>query len=239
MNEHRSFERIAAIAGILTALFMIGNAVTLLVSVGNDTNALFDGAEMLRLGAPAAAMFHVSMVFDLLAYLSLAPVVLYFWASFKPGREGLVSLYTFCGVAYSLLGSIGAVVIDAVFPQLMTNFASTPAAQREMLQLIARVLYRATEHGIWNPLEVLMVSIWFLGIGLLLRQARAGLGILAIVIGAVGLLDPLGWIIGSDTVLSIGGFGNILIPVWTAWFAIALLRNPLSFGIEKGSAHAS
>jgi hypothetical protein len=238
MNEHRDFERIAGLAGILTTLFMIGNIVTLLASVGKDTNALFDGAEMLSLGAPAAAMFHASMVFDLLAYLSLAPVVVCCWSWLKPGREGLVSLYAFCGVAYSLLGSIGAVVIDAVFPQLMTSFASTPAAQRELLQVIALVLYRAVEHGIWNPLEVLMVSIWFLGIGLLLRRIKPGLGILAIVIGALGLLDPLGWMIGSDTVLSIGGFSNILVPVWTAWFGIALLRNPLSLGIEKGSVHA-
>src|SRR5512142_274634 len=120
MNEPRAFERMAGIAGILTTLFMVGNIVTLLASVGNDTNALFDGAEMLRLGAPAATMFHASMVFDLLAYLSLAPVVVYCWSSLKQGGEGLVSLYAFCGVAYSLLGSIGAVVIDAVFPQWMS-----------------------------------------------------------------------------------------------------------------------
>ncbi len=239
MNEHRNFERAASMAGILTTLFMIGNIVTLLASVGKDTNALFDGAEMVRLGAPAAPMFHASMVFDLLAYLSFAPVVVFCWAWLKQGNEGLVSLYAFCGVAYSLLGSIGAVVIDAVFPQLMAEFAAAPAAQQETLKLIARVLYRAVEHGIWNPLEVLMVSVWFLALGLLLRRRIPGLGNLALVTGALGLLDPLGWIIGSDTVLGIGGFSNILLPIWTAWFGIRLLRHPLFVGTQKGPERAS
>ncbi len=238
MNEPRAFERIAGIAGLLTTLFMIGNIVTLLASVGSDTNALFDGAEMLRLGAPVAGMFHASMVFDLLAYLSFAPVVLFCWARLKQDGEGLISLYAFGGLAYSLLGSIGAVVIDAVFPELMNGFASATTTQQATLELIARVLYRAVEHGIWNPLEVLMVSVWFLGLGLLVRHRIPWLGSLAIVIGVVGLLDPLGWMIGNDTVLAVGGFGNILIPVWTAWFGFGVLRDPLFLQAEKGSLHA-
>src|SRR5512140_2179834 len=238
MDEHRSFERLAAISALLTTLFMVGNVVTLLVSVGSHSDALFDGAQMLALGAPAAGMFHVSMVLDLLAYLALAPVVMFCWAWLKNESEGLISLYTFSGLSYSLLGSIGAVVVDAVIPQLMVSYAATPAAQQETLRLITRVLYRAVEHGIWNPLEVLMVSVWFLGIGLVLRRRQRWLGILAIVIGALGLLDPVGWMVGSDTVLSMGAFSNILIPVWTAWFGIALLRNPQFIGVAKGSAHA-
>lgn len=239
MNEHRDFEKIAGIAGILTTLFTIGNAVTLLASVGNNSNALFDPALMLPMGAPAARMFHVSMVFDLLAYLSLAPIVVFCWSRLKEGSEGLVSLYAFCGLAYSLLGSIGAVLADAVLPMMMIGYSAASAAQQEMLQVFARYFYRAIEHGIWNPLEVLMVSVWFVGLGLLLRREKTGLAFLALVIGAVGLLDPIGWILGSDTVLSIGAIGNVLIPVWTAWFGIASLRNPLVLGIGKGSVHAS
>lgn len=225
---------IPGISAVLTTLFTIGNVVTLLASVGGNSSALFDGAQMLTLGAAAAPMFHASMVFDLLAYLSLAPVVLFWWSRLKAVNEGLVSLYAFCGVAYSLLGSIGAVVVDAVIPQMMNSYSAATPAQQEAMQFAARTLYRAVEHGIWNPLEVLMVSVWFLGIGLLLRRWKPGLAILAIIIGAVGLLDPLGWIVSSDAVLSIGALGNILIPVWTAWFGIGLLRNPLFLGPIEG-----
>ena len=239
MDGHRDFANVAGIFAVLTPVFMIGNAATLLVSVGGDSNALFDGAEMLRLGAPAAQMFHASMVLDLLGYLSFAPVVLFCSWRLQQTDDGLISLYAFGGVAYSLLGAVGAVVIDAVFPQLMAGYASTPAAQQQVLQLVARILYRAVEHGIWNPLEVLMVSVWFLGLGLILRRRRAGLGILALVTGGLGLLDPIGWVIGSDTVLSIGGFSNILIPVWLIWFGIALLRNPFLLDAGKGQVHAS
>ncbi len=239
MEQRRDFERITSIAGGLTTLFMIGNAVTLLISVGNHSNAMFDAAEMLRLGAPAAAMFHASMVLDLLGYLSLAPVTVFCWSRLKETNEGLVSLYAVSGLAYSLLGSIGAVVVDAVIPQMMVSYAAASASQQETMQLFARFLYRAVEHGIWNPLEILMVSIWFLGLGLLLRRRRPGLGILALVAGLVGLLDPIGWMLGSDMVLSIGAVGNVLIPVWTAWFAIDLLRHPSLSGSVKGLARAA
>lgn len=239
MEKDRSFPTGAGIFAVLTALFMIGNAVTLLISVGNHSDAMFDAAAMLQLGAPAAAMFHASMVLDLLAYLSLAPVTIFCWSRLKEANEGLVSLYAFCGVAYSLLGSIGAVVVDAVIPQMMVNYAAAPATQQETMRLIARSLYQAVEHGIWNPLEVLMASVWFLGLGLLLRRMRPALGILALAAGAVGLLDPLGWVLGSDTILSIGAVGNVLIPIWTAWFGIALLRNPSYLGTGNGPANAS
>jgi hypothetical protein len=238
MDMDRNFLRVAGVASILTAVFMICNAVTLLAAVGNNSNALLDPALMLPLGAGAARMFHASMVFDLLAYLSLAPVTVFWWSQLKEGREGLVSLYAFCGLAYSLLGSIGAVLADAVLPAMMTGYSTAPASQQEMLQIFARYFYRGIEHGIWNPLEVLMVSVWFLGLGLLLRRMKPGLGILALVAGTVGLLDPIGWMLGSDTVLSIGAIGNVLIPVWTAWFGIAILRNPLFLATEEGAAHA-
>ena len=238
MTEPRNFQRLAGIAAILVTLFIAGNVITLFASVNNNAGVFSDAALLLPLGAGAARLFHVSMVFDVLAYLLFAPVVIFCWSWLKRPGEGLVSIYTYCGLAYSLLGSLGAVIVDAVIPRMMVDYASVSSAQQETLKMLSRYFYLAVAHGVWNPLEVLMVSIWFLMVGSLLRREKRGLGILAQVIGCLGLLDPLGWILQSDVILNIGGLGTVLIPVWMAWFGIHLLRSRDVRPSLSGSWHA-
>jgi hypothetical protein len=83
-----------------------------------------------------------------------------------------------------------------------------------------------------------MVRVWFLAFGLLLRRDKRGLAILAFAISIVGLLDPIGWILSSDAALNVRGIGIVLIPVWTAWFGIDMLRSWELSSSMKGSMHA-
>ncbi len=224
MNEDRLLRRVAGIAAVLLAVFMIGNAATIVMALKDPTAAFNDAASLLTLGAAAARLFHISMVFDVLAYLSFAPIAVFCWSRLKRQREGLASLLAFCGLAYSLLGSTGGVVVDAVMPTMMARYASAAPAEQAIMRVTATALNQAVAHGIWNPLEVLMVSAWFLGFALFLWRAKRGLAVLALVIGAVGLLDPLGWILGSEAVLTAGAIGTALMPVWGVWFGIDVLR---------------
>jgi hypothetical protein len=228
MTDTRSFQKLAGVAGMLVTLFIAGNVVTLFAAVQNHTEAFSDAAVLLPMGAGAARWFHTSMVLDVLGYLFFIPVVLWCAMWIRAGGTGWGSLFTFCGLAYSLLGALGGVMVDAVLPRLMLDFPAASAAQQETLRLLARYFYLAVAHGIWNPLEVLMLSIWFLGLGRLLRAQQRALAILALVAGCIGLLDPLGWVIRSDVVLNIGGLGTVLLPIWCAWFAIDVLRRPLA-----------
>lgn len=230
MSEDKGFHKVAAISALLMAFFMIGNAVTIVMALKDPTLAFSDAAAMLSLGGSAARLFHVSMVFDVLAYLAFAPVVVFCWTWLKARREGLASLFAFCGLAYALLGSIGGVAVDAVMPQMMARYASAGTTEQAMMQVAARVLNQAVAHGVWNPLEVLMVSTWFVGFAFFLWGEKRGLAVLALVIGAVGLLDPIGWALGSDTVLTVGAAGTALMPVWAIWFAIDVLRTSAQAG---------
>lgn len=226
MREDRHFRRVAGIFGLLMAAFMIGNGATIVAALKDPAAAFNDPTALLSAGASAAGMFHLSMVFDVLAYLSFAPIVVFCWDGLKRPRAGLASLFAFCGLAYSLLGSIGGVVEDAILPEMMTRYASAGTAEQATLRVAAGLVNQAVAHGIWNPLEVLMVSVWFLGFAILVWRQKRGLSVLALIIGAVGLLDPIGWMLGSSLVLTIGALGTAPMPVWVAWFGIDVLRNP-------------
>ena len=223
MSDPARFQRLAGIFAILMPVAVIGNVITLFASVNNNAGAFTQPALLLEIGARGAALFHWSMVFDLFGYLAFAPVAVFFWRWLKSKNEGLVSLYTLCGLAYTLIGSMGAAMLGAVVPKLIGDYALASAAQRQTLQALVGALYRFVAYGLWNPLEVLMISAWFLGIGSLLRWERRGLGILALVIGLVAILDPLGWILNNDLLFNLGGGGTVLEQAWSVWLGISLL----------------
>jgi hypothetical protein len=224
MNDSGRFQRVAGISAILLPLITTGNVITLFAPINNNANALTDPALLLSVGARGANLFHWSMVFDIFSYLAFAPLALFCWVWFKDQNRGMVLLYTCCGLAYSFLGSIGAAILGAVIPKMINDYAAASAAQQEAMRIVAGTFYQAISHGVWNPLEILMVSLWFLGIGWRLLKERRGLGILALVISSFALLDPLGWILNNDLIFNIGGGGTILIQFWSLLFGIDLLR---------------
>ncbi len=238
MSDNGNFRRFAGACALLTTVLMLGNAATIL-GLARNPQALFDDpALLLSLGAGGARLFHISMVLDVLGYLALGPVVVFCSAWLKEQGQGPASLFTYAGLAYSLLGSIGGVVMDAVMGRMMVSYAAASLAEQQVLRSLAQYLSQAVAHGIWNPLEVLMISVWFLGIGPFLWRKNSGLAVVALVVGTLGLLDPVGWMLGSELALEIGAIGTVLIPVWTAWLGIELLRNARWVGSINGEDHA-
>ena len=77
-------------------------------------------------------------------------------------------------------------------------------------------------------LDTLLVGIWFLGIGLLLRSERRLFSIFSIILGSSALLDSLGMILGIEAIALLGvSIFVSLAPVWTLWIGIDLLRKPV------------
>jgi len=132
-----------------------------------------------------------------------------------------------CGVSYSLIGSIGAVLLGVAVPELANGYATATATQQEAMKVFLNLFYHMIVQGVWNPLEILLLGIWFLGIGSFLRRERFVLGILTLIIGGFAMLDALGWIIQIDLIFRIGVFGISLLIIWGAWFGINILRRPI------------
>ena len=229
MNDFPRLQRLAAWSGIVLTVATVLNVITLFLSAKNDAGALFsDPTPLLLIGSSGANWFHWSMVFDLVAYLSFAPIAVFGYRWFRAQRPNLVLLYTIGGVAYSLIGSLGAVLLGVVIPTLARDDPAAAASQQEAMQVMVKVFYSMVVRGLWNPLEIFLLGIWFLGIGSLLRRERAALGVLTLLIGGFAMVDTLGWIIQVELIFRLGVFGISLLIVWGAWFGTSVLRRPVA-----------
>lgn len=208
---------------------LVLNATTLFAAANFNMDALFsDPAPLLLIGSRGANLFHWSMVFDVVAYLLFTPIALLCWNMYKSKSPNMILLYTMCGVAYSLVGIIGAILLGVAVPTLVNDYSVATPNQKESMQMLFNLLYDMVVRGLWNPLEISLLGICFLGIGPHLRQERPALGILTLIIGGFAILDAFGWITQIDIIFRIGVFGISLLILWGAWFGINILRRPVA-----------
>jgi hypothetical protein len=132
-----------------------------------------------------------------------------------------------CGVAYSLIGILGAVLLGVAVPTLANRYAAATSTQHEAMEVFLNLFYNMIVRGLWNPLEILLLGIWFLGIGSFLQRERPVLGRLTLIIGLFAVLDVFGWITQIEIVFRIGVFGISLLIIWGAWFGMNILRRPI------------
>jgi len=227
MNHEASFQRLAAVTSILATLLACGSigfqAVVLSVNVDPFSNP----TSLLGSGANGATLFRWGMILDMFGYyLLLAPLALLVWSRLKPRGMNLITLYTFCGLAYMLIGAIGAATLAAISPPLIEGYGQASAQQRQVYEVVFSGFLNVVYVGLWNLLESSLGGIWWLGIGLLLRREQPALGIFTIVLGIFALLDALGRILNIQIIYTVGLAGVLLlIPIWTLWFGIDLLRS--------------
>ena len=229
MNDHPSFQRLAARITILAVIsYLI--SVVLLLAVMNYSFSIeaFSGA-MISAGSRGAGLLRWAMIFDVFgSYLLLTPLALHLWVWLRPKSPNHVTLYTLCGLAYILIGSMGAIVLSAVLPPLMNEYVQASATQRDTLQVVFDSLLNAVFLGLWNPLEVFLLSIWLIGLGPLIQRERQGLGIVTRLLGFSALIDSTGRFFDMQTIFFIGSSGLfLLVPVWLIWWAIDLSRKPV------------
>ncbi len=225
MNHEASFQRLAAVTSILATLLACGSigfqAVVLSVNVDPFSNP----TSLLGSGANGATLFRWGMILDMFGYyLLLAPLALLVWSRLKPRGMNLITLYTFCGLAYMLIGAIGAATLAAISPPLIEGYGQASAQQRQVYEVVFSGFLNVVYVGLWNLLESSLGGIWWLGIGLLLRREQPALGIFTIVLGIFALLDALGRILNIQIIYTVGLAGVLLlIPIWSLWFGIDLL----------------
>jgi hypothetical protein len=124
MNDQSLFKRIAAIAAIVSAPVALGSWILAALALGADVDSAFDMAELITLGAPAAAYLHLAWtITDSFGYLLLlAPAALYLWYWLKPRRHALVTLYTISGFFHILIGMISVNLLSGLAPPMMRAY---------------------------------------------------------------------------------------------------------------------
>jgi hypothetical protein len=122
---------------------------------------------------------------------------------------------------------MGAIVLSAVLPPLINDYAQASALQREALQAVFNGFLNAVFLGLWNPLEVFLLSIWLIGLGPLIQRERQALGIITRLLGLSALIDSIGRFLDIGTIFFIGSSGLfLLVPIWLIGWAIDLSRRP-------------
>jgi hypothetical protein len=235
MNDEIPFQRLTAITSLLAGVLALGSIVLLALAVGFNIDAFSNPHSMLVMSASSVSLFRWGMIFDMFGYyLLLAPLALFLWSQLKNKGMNLVALYTLCGLAYILIGAMGAVILAAAGSPLIESYSKATGQQRQILEIVFSSFINVVYVGLWNLLESSLSGIWWLGLGLLLKRELPALGIVTIALGILALLDALGWILNIKIIYTVGLAGILLlIPIWTLWFGIVLMRN-LTMSIQAG-----
>lgn len=231
MTDHQSFQRFAALAAIFSFPLALGDIVVSSMATNFNmeapTNLTF-WLPWLSIGADGARLLRLGLILDMLSYyLPLLPVALFLWRWIGPRNPDLALFYTSCGLGYILVGALGAAILAAVHPPLISAYAQASVEQRPVLEAVFSAIGNMVYGGMWGILDTLLVGIWFLGIGLLLRGERHLFSIFSIVLGILALLGWLGVILSIEAIASLGVIYGLLAPVWALWLGIDLLRKPV------------
>lgn len=229
MNDHQSFQRFAALAAIISFPLTLGSIVLSGMALDFNMEASTNPALLLSVGADGASLSRWGMILDMLGYyLPLLPVALFLWRWLGPRDPDWVLFYTSCGLGYILIGAIGAVILAAVHPPLISAYAQASVEQRPALETVFSAVWNMVYGGMWNILGELLAGIWFVGVGLLLRGERRIFSIVTMILGISALLDSLGMILNFEGLALLGlSIYVVLAPIWTLWLGIDLLRKPV------------
>ncbi len=165
------------------------------------------------------------MLLDLFGYyLLLLPVLFFIHQQYKY-RSPWMPLFTFCGAAYVLVGSIGAATLAEVWSVLMKDYLAATIQSREVISLQFQTTTIAVTKGLWNILEVLFAAIWWAGTGSLLFRDKKITGVLSIGIGAATLLDAIANMAGLHLLAEIGLNSYLLLGIiWPLVIGITIIK---------------
>jgi hypothetical protein len=163
-----------------------------------------------------SGMLKWSMITDILGYYLLLLPLLFYLHQKMVKSFAWSNITNLCGIAYILIGSIGAAILAVLWPMHIEQFSSLSASQQEISRIVFSSLTSIVVDGLWNLLDSLLSGIWFLGIGLFLYQSKTKfLGWLTIALSIVCLLDFLGHVLAIQAIAEAAlNIYLVFAPVW-------------------------
>jgi len=222
MKDQTMFSRIAAISAFLTLPLTLASTGVLLTAIDFNTELMSNPAGLITIGAPGSEIFRWGTILELGSTLVLVPVALYLWYWLKPRAVKLVTLYTVFGLASMLLAVAGELLRANFYPPLMQAYSQTPEANRDVFVVIFQGVTDFNFEGLW-ALELIFWGIWWLGIGLVLRNDRRSLGVFTALLGIAFLGAGAGWLLRFGPLARLEN-AFFLVPIWTVWLGIVILR---------------
>jgi len=173
-------------------------------------------------------MLRWSMIADIFGYyLLLLPVIFYLheWLSNKTVWKNLIS---FCGTSYVLAGGIGASILAATWPALLTKFPISSPGEHETIKLLFESFSLMVGNGIWNLFDTIVCGGWMLGVGIFIKEKKSFLGWFTISVGLISLLDGLGNILEVKVIAdSAVNLYLVLAPLWAIVIGFNIMKNKI------------
>lgn len=213
---------VTMLSGALACACLVVGAV----AVKYDFGVFDDPSRLLAMSHVDIASVRAFMLLDMFGYyLSLAPIIVVshrLLASQTPWA----SVVALAGVAYVLIGAIGAAILAATWPSLLAAHAaadaSSGAAIRASFMLITDVVYG----GLWNVLEVLLAGVWWVGFGRALHGSQPKLAWLTVACGVFPLADAVASMLRLDTMHGVTlDLYLVTSVVWPVVIGVALIRD--------------
>lgn len=210
-------------------------AVLVSLVAGMTSNLLFLAAFQFRLdwfdeptrvlgaGATSAELVRWASALDMIGYYLATGVLAYvLWRLLRPRSSLLADVSAICAVGYALAGGAGAAVLAMVAPMLMHDYTAATPVDRVVIGAQFAVLVEMVVRSIWQFLDPILLAVWWLGIGLLIRADLPGLSRLSLVLGTVAAIGALANLLGlgllRDAML------GVIAVLWTGWWVWLLVR---------------
>jgi hypothetical protein len=189
-----------------------------------DAEAYREPATVLALGEDKATVLRVSYLLTALgSYAMLVPLALWLRRRFA-ARDGVgwdaTSVF---GLAYLGLGAAGACVLGAVIPELLRLYDG--GADHATLEVAWHTANRIGEDGLQGMVQNVSGAVWWLGLGVALRQVRPTLGWVTLVLGVASAVNAAGSLVEADALQVPGLTVTVLLaPVWSVLLGVLVLR---------------
>ncbi|MBI1224828.1 MAG: hypothetical protein GC192_06290 [Bacteroidetes bacterium] len=224
----RPFENYVRKVGSITLLSgVIAFACNILLALAVNNNfEVFSNPALIfeNLRSSQIEFFRWGMITDIWGYyLLFVPIVLFIYEKMESSWR---NMFAFCGIAYVVIGAIGAAILAATGSHFLKEFLNNTDM---VLQTGAKndflLVYHIVNNGIWNLLEMGIFGVFMLGAAQVLRSHGKLIYILTMLLGIAGMMDTLGNTFEIGIWSDIGlNFYLLFEPIWAIWLGIILIR---------------
>lgn len=183
-------------------------------------------------------MLRWGLIFDLFGYyLLLLPLTLAL-RQWTRATSLWMALATVCGVAYLMIGAMGAAGLAAAVPPLIDQYGLATSEMRSAIEVGYVLINDFVVKGFWNTLEVLLLGVWAGVVGALILRERRGLALVSFALAAAAILHGAAHILALSPVSDVALSAYLLLaPTWALCLGLALIRDsPLTVKAKESGA---
>jgi hypothetical protein len=223
MKPTLAYPKTVAALTVASGLLALLCLVLLSIALADHPEAIKDPVQILNVPGVNAALLRGSMLADMLGYYLLLLPLIYYLRPYLSGQTRWAGVITFCGLAYVLIGAIGAAVMAEVASRLYADYyASSPAGQTQIRVVYQAVIYLVYE-GLWNLLGSLLAGLWWFLTGYFLHRFHKATARTALLLGSFTALDAIGNLLGIGWLAETGlNVYLVLAPVWAILMGVVV-----------------